>query len=47
MASHAAEMLRAARYDVDLAPSFDNTRTSEPTLANPLGPTLPERRSCG
>lgn len=38
IASHAAEMLRAARYDVDLAPSLDNTRTNDPTLVNPLGP---------
>lgn len=38
IASHAAEMLRAARYDVALAPSLDNAGTTAPTLANPLGP---------
>ncbi|MGW4162640.1 hypothetical protein [Streptomyces sp. NPDC004788] len=36
IASHAAEMLRAARYGVDLAPSLDVARISTP--ANPLGP---------
>ncbi|GHG27397.1 hypothetical protein [Streptomyces zaomyceticus] len=36
IASHAAEMLRAARYGVDLAPSLDVARMSIP--ANPLGP---------
>ncbi|GGT15153.1 hypothetical protein GCM10010222_66520 [Streptomyces tanashiensis] len=36
IASHAAEMLRAARYGVDLAPSLDVARMSTPT--NPLGP---------
>ncbi|MFD5327942.1 hypothetical protein [Streptomyces sp. NPDC127092] len=36
IASHAAEMLRAARYGVDLAPSLDMARISTP--ANPLGP---------
>ncbi|WP_367828510.1 hypothetical protein [Streptomyces sp. LMG1-1-1.1] len=36
IASHAAEMLRAARYGVDLAPSLDVARMSTP--ANPLGP---------
>ncbi|WP_328946407.1 hypothetical protein OG259_38060 [Streptomyces sp. NBC_00250] len=35
IASHAAEMLRAARYGVDLAPSLDTARMSTP--ANPLG----------
>ncbi|MEU7510661.1 hypothetical protein AB0B13_01430 [Streptomyces sp. NPDC042898] len=35
IASHAAEMLRAARYGVDLAPSLDAARMS--TQANPLG----------
>ncbi|WP_370410837.1 hypothetical protein [Streptomyces fradiae] len=34
IASHAAEMLRAARYGVDLAPSLDEARMS--TLATPL-----------
>ncbi|WP_328940911.1 hypothetical protein OG259_04050 [Streptomyces sp. NBC_00250] len=34
IASHAAEMLRAARYDVALAPSLDVARMSTP--ANPL-----------
>lgn len=34
IASHAAEMLRAARYGVDLAPSLDTARMSTP--ANPL-----------
>ncbi|MFF3257841.1 hypothetical protein ACFYWO_01545 [Streptomyces sp. NPDC002932] len=34
IASHAAEMLRSARYDVDLAPSLDAARMSTP--ANPL-----------
>ncbi|MFF9194231.1 hypothetical protein ACF09L_03390 [Streptomyces sp. NPDC014779] len=36
IASHAAEMLRAARYSVELAPSLDVARMSTP--ANPLGP---------
>lgn len=36
IASHAAEMLCAARYGVDLAPSLDVARMS--TRANPLGP---------
>ncbi|MEU0815181.1 hypothetical protein [Streptomyces mirabilis] len=36
IATHAAEMLRAARYSVDLAPSLDMARRSTP--ANPLGP---------
>ncbi|WP_432075770.1 hypothetical protein [Streptomyces wuyuanensis] len=36
IASHAAEMLRAARYGVDLTPSLDVARMSTP--ANPLGP---------
>jgi hypothetical protein len=30
IASHAAEMLRAARYEVDLSPSLDTTRKSPP-----------------
>ncbi|RPK48687.1 hypothetical protein EES39_09185 [Streptomyces sp. ADI92-24] len=36
IATHAAEMLRAARYGVDLDPSLDSGRTATP--ANPLGP---------
>jgi hypothetical protein len=36
IATHAAEMLRAARYGVDLAPSLDAARMIAP--ANPLGP---------
>jgi hypothetical protein len=36
IATHAAEMLRAARYGVDLDPSLDTARIS--TAANPLGP---------
>ncbi|MER0241710.1 hypothetical protein AAHZ94_06665 [Streptomyces sp. HSW2009] len=36
IATHAAQMLRAARYDVDLDPTLDTTRLSTP--ANPLGP---------
>ncbi|MEV7088028.1 hypothetical protein AB0O07_19415 [Streptomyces sp. NPDC093085] len=36
IATHAAEMLRAARYSVDLAPSLDTARMSTP--AHPLGP---------
>ncbi|MGV4927596.1 hypothetical protein [Streptomyces sp. BHT-5-2] len=36
IATHAAEMLRAARYGVDLDPSLDTARTA--TAANPLGP---------
>ncbi|MET7571255.1 hypothetical protein ABZT04_22540 [Streptomyces sp. NPDC005492] len=36
IATHAAEMLRAARYGVDLAPSLDTARIS--AAANPLGP---------
>ncbi|MGW6901055.1 hypothetical protein ACWGF2_31325 [Streptomyces sp. NPDC054919] len=36
IATHAAEMLRAARYDVDLPPSLDATRMSPPV--HPLGP---------
>ncbi|WP_245790276.1 hypothetical protein [Streptomyces monashensis] len=36
VATHAAEMLRAARYGVDLDPSLDTARTATP--ANPLGP---------
>ncbi|MGW7710956.1 hypothetical protein [Streptomyces sp. NPDC054771] len=36
IAAHAAEMLRAARYRVDLAPSLDMARMNTP--ANPLGP---------
>ncbi|WP_371602243.1 hypothetical protein OG345_04930 [Streptomyces sp. NBC_01220] len=35
-ATYAAEMLRAARYGVDLDPSLDTTRMTTP--ANPLGP---------
>lgn len=35
VASHAAEMLRAARYSVDLDPGLDTSRTTTP--ANPLG----------
>lgn len=35
IASHAAEMLRSARYGVDLAPSLDAARMS--TLADPVG----------
>ncbi|MYQ48722.1 hypothetical protein GTW40_27435 [Streptomyces sp. SID4985] len=36
IASHAAEMLRAARYSVDLSPALDTARMSPP--AHPLGP---------
>ncbi|MFE2639371.1 hypothetical protein ACFXKF_32205 [Streptomyces scopuliridis] len=36
IATHAAEMLRVARYGVDLAPSLDTARIATP--ANPLGP---------
>ncbi|WP_346158669.1 hypothetical protein [Streptomyces roseiscleroticus] len=36
IATHAAEMLRAARYEVDLPPSLDTARTCSP--ARPLGP---------
>ncbi|MFG3199870.1 hypothetical protein ACGFYT_27495 [Streptomyces sp. NPDC048208] len=36
IASHAAEMLRAARYTVDLSPALDTTRLSPPV--HPLGP---------
>lgn len=36
IATHAAEMLRAARYDVGLAPALDTTGLSTPV--NPLGP---------
>ncbi|MFE3737783.1 hypothetical protein [Streptomyces sp. NPDC059134] len=36
IATHAAEMLRAARYGVDLDPSLDSGLTATP--ANPLGP---------
>ncbi|MFF2503577.1 hypothetical protein ACFVTY_09415 [Streptomyces sp. NPDC058067] len=36
IATHAAEMLRAARYSVDLAPSLDTTQAGTP--ARPLGP---------
>ena len=36
IATHAAEMLRAARYGVDLDPSLDTARIS--TAPNPLGP---------
>lgn len=36
IATHAAEMLRAARYDVDLPPSLDTARTSPPVHL--LGP---------
>ncbi|MFI1369884.1 hypothetical protein [Streptomyces griseochromogenes] len=36
IATHAAEMLRAARYGVDLDPSLDTARMTAP--ANPLGP---------
>lgn len=39
IASHAAEMLRAARYDVTLPPSLDTARLSPPVHA--LGPTPP------
>ncbi|MFF0136446.1 hypothetical protein ACFYRN_08360 [Streptomyces sp. NPDC005227] len=35
VASHAAEMLRAARYSVDLDPDLDTSRLASP--ANPLG----------
>ncbi|MFJ9909184.1 hypothetical protein ACIRVK_41245 [Streptomyces sp. NPDC101152] len=35
IASHAAEMLRAARYSVDLDPDLDTSRLTTP--ANPLG----------
>jgi hypothetical protein len=38
IATHAAEMLRAARYGVDLDPSLDSGRTATP--ANPLGPYI-------
>ncbi|MFC9854512.1 hypothetical protein ACIGW5_06460 [Streptomyces prasinus] len=36
IATHAAEMLRAARYEVNLPPSLDTTRMSPPM--HPLGP---------
>ncbi|WP_371790365.1 hypothetical protein OG285_05730 [Streptomyces sp. NBC_01471] len=36
IATHAAEMLRAARYSVDLPPDLDTSRLTTP--ANPLGP---------
>ncbi|MEV7903046.1 hypothetical protein [Streptomyces anulatus] len=36
IANHAAEMLRAARYGVDLDPTLDTTKAF--TSANPLGP---------
>ncbi|MFD5469576.1 hypothetical protein [Streptomyces sp. NPDC127105] len=36
IATHAAEMLRAARYEVDLPPSLDTARMSPPV--HPLGP---------
>ncbi|GGS40798.1 MULTISPECIES: hypothetical protein [Streptomyces] len=36
IATHAAEMLRAARYGVDLDPALDTTKAF--TSANPLGP---------
>lgn len=36
IATHAAEMLRAARYGVDLGPDLDTSRLTTP--ANPLGP---------
>ncbi|MFI1592287.1 hypothetical protein ACH4WW_30775 [Streptomyces halstedii] len=36
IATHAAEMLRAARFDVELPPSLDTARTSPPV--HPLGP---------
>ncbi|WP_225447681.1 hypothetical protein [Streptacidiphilus sp. P02-A3a] len=36
IATHAAEMLRTARYSVDLDPALDPARTTTP--ANPLGP---------
>ncbi|MGV9318190.1 hypothetical protein [Streptomyces sp. NPDC003660] len=36
IATHAAEMLRAAHYGVDLAPSLDTAPTTAP--AHPLGP---------
>ncbi|MFD7130576.1 hypothetical protein [Streptomyces sp. NPDC059894] len=36
IATHAAEMLRAARYSVDLPPSFDTARMSTPAYS--LGP---------
>ncbi|MGW8557991.1 hypothetical protein [Streptomyces tubercidicus] len=36
IATHAAEMLRAAHYTVDLSPSLDTARKSPP--AHPLGP---------
>ncbi|MGV9428007.1 hypothetical protein ACWDO7_27430 [Streptomyces sp. NPDC003656] len=36
IASHAAEMLRAARYSVDLSPALDTARMSPPV--HPLGP---------
>ncbi|AXI89639.1 hypothetical protein SAM9427_30720 [Streptomyces sp. ETH9427] len=36
IATHAAEMLRAARYEVDLPPSLDTARMSHPV--HPLGP---------
>ncbi|WP_225448763.1 hypothetical protein [Streptacidiphilus sp. P02-A3a] len=35
IATHAADMLRTARYSVDLAPALDTTRMATP--ANPLG----------
>ncbi|MFG2676375.1 hypothetical protein [Streptomyces sp. NPDC048445] len=38
IATHAAEMLRAARYGVDLDPSLDSGLTATP--ANPLGPYI-------
>ncbi|MEU9397379.1 hypothetical protein AB0D86_46280 [Streptomyces sp. NPDC048324] len=36
IATHAAEMLRAARYSIDLDPDLDTNRLTAP--ANPLGP---------
>ncbi|MBT2506963.1 hypothetical protein J7I98_13895 [Streptomyces sp. ISL-98] len=38
IATHAAEMLRAARYGVDLDPSLDTAQMATP--ANPLGPYI-------
>ena len=43
IASHAAEMLRAARYSVDLDPDLDTSRLTTP--ANPLGLYIADDRA--
>ncbi|MFI0595735.1 hypothetical protein [Streptomyces griseus] len=45
IATHAAEMLRAARYGVDLDPTLDPPRRSPRRIRS--GPTPPERNSSG